>query len=139
MPRKLKTVMCSGGFDPVHVGHLRMFCKAKKLGDRLIVVLNGDDWLVRKKGKFFMKQEERAEIIKGFKPVDSVYILKSKRDDVCEALEKFKPDVFANGGDRKSNNIPEYQKCHDLGIKMVFNVGGGKIQSSSLLLKKYNS
>lgn len=132
-----KVVMVSGGFDPVHVGHLRMFDEAKALGDKLIVVLNCDAWLVRKKGRAFMSSDERAELIRGFRSVDLVYVLETDRDDVCEALELFKPHIFANGGDRKADNIPEYKTCEDLGIEMVFNVGGGKIQSSSELLKKY--
>lgn len=132
-----KVVMVSGGFDPVHVGHLRMFDEAKLLGDKLIVVLNCDNWLVRKKGKAFMPSVERAELIKGFRSVDFVYVLESDEDHVCEALRLFKPAIFANGGDRKAGNIPEYAVCEELGIEMVFEVGGGKIQSSSELLKKY--
>jgi cytidyltransferase-like protein len=133
-----KLVMVSGGFDPVHVGHLRMFEEAKKLGDELLVVLNCDAWLIRKKGKAFMSQAERAELIRGFRAVDYVYVLESDRADVCEAILRFKPAVFANGGDRKSDNIPEYQLCDQLGIGMVFDVGhGGKVQSSSWLLSNY--
>jgi len=135
-----KTVMVSGGFDPIHVGHLRMFKEAKKMGDRLLVVINSDEWLKRKKGRVFMKQEERAEIIKEFKGVDEVYILESDRDDVSEAIEKFKPNIFANGGDRRNENeIPESEICKKLGIEMVFNVGGGKVRSSSELLSEYNT
>jgi cytidyltransferase-like protein len=134
-----KTVMVSGGFDPIHVGHLRMFKAARNLGDRLIVVLNSDEWLKRKKGKSFMKQDERAEIIGEFDFVDEVFVLESERDDVCEALEKFKPDIFANGGDRRNvNDIPEAKTCEELGIEMVFNVGGDKVRSSSELLADYN-
>ena len=131
-------VMVSGGFDPVHVGHLRMFEEARQLGDRLLVVLNCDNWLIRKKGRAFMSQDERAELIAGFKCVDKVYILETDSNSVCEALEKFKPAIFANGGDRKADNIPEYDVCNQLGIKMEFGVGGGKIQSSSEMLAKYN-
>ncbi len=121
----------------MHVGHFRCMQAAKKLGDYLIVIVNGDSWLMRKKGRVFMSAEERAEIIKGFSCVDEVYILNSKKDDVCEALERFKPDIFAKGGDRTAKNIPERAFCKKLGIKVVYRVGGGKIRSSSELLEKY--
>lgn len=135
-----KIIMVSGGFDPVHVGHLRMFDEAKKLGTKLIVVLNCDAWLARKKGKAFMPQDERAELIAGFSCVDEVFILESDRNDVAEAIEKFRPHIFANGGDRKAEkDIPEAAICKKLGVKMVFNVGGGKVRSSSELLKNYNT
>ena len=133
-----RLVMVSGGFDPIHEGHLRMFEEAAKLGTHLLVVINCDKWLVRKKGKSFMPQDERAAIIKGFRCVDDVFILESERDDVSEAIEKFKPMVFANGGDRKSeSDIPETEICKKLNVEMVFNIGGDKIQSSSELLKNY--
>ncbi|OIP65086.1 hypothetical protein AUK15_02555 [Candidatus Nomurabacteria bacterium CG2_30_43_9] len=132
--------MVSGGFDPVHIGHLQMFEEAKKLGDKLVVVLNCDKWLIRKKGKNFMNQEERAGIIRGFSCVDDVFILESDRNDVSEAIEKIHPQVFANGGDRKAEaDIPEAEICKELGVEMVFNVGGGKVQSSSWLLKRHES
>jgi D-beta-D-heptose 7-phosphate kinase/D-beta-D-heptose 1-phosphate adenosyltransferase len=138
--KKPKRVMVSGGFDPIHVGHLRMFQEAKALGDELIVVLNCDAWLERKKGKKFMSSDDRAEIVKGFSCVDQVYVLESDRADVSEALELFKPDIFANGGDRKSEkDIPEVVACKKLGIEMIFNVGGGKVRSSSELLNSYES
>jgi cytidyltransferase-like protein len=137
--KKEKIVMVSGGFDPVHFGHVKMFQEAKKLGDKLIVVVNCDAWLQRKKGRAFMDQEHRAAIIRELRPVDEVYILESDHDHVCEALEKFRPHVFANGGDRRSDkDIPESQVCRDLGIEMIFNVGGDKVQSSSNLLKAYH-
>lgn len=133
-----RVVMVSGGFDPVHIGHLRMFEEAKNLGDKLVVVLNCDGWLIRKKGKNFMKQEERAGIIRGFSCVDDVFVLETDRDDVGEAIEKIRPQIFANGGDRKAEaDIPEAEVCKNLGVEMVFNVGGGKVQSSSWLLKEY--
>ncbi|MHB1117910.1 MAG: adenylyltransferase/cytidyltransferase family protein [Minisyncoccota bacterium] len=133
-----RIIMVSGGFDPVHIGHLQMFEEAKKLGDKLVVVLNSDEWLVRKKGKYFMNQEERAAIVRGFACVDDVFILESDRNDVGEAIEKIRPHVFANGGDRKDEkDIPEAEICQKLGVEMVFNVGGGKVQSSSELLKQY--
>lgn len=142
MPKKLSkkpiVVAVSGGFDPLHIGHVRMFEKAKKLGEKLIVIINCDDWLVRKKGFAFMPEKERSEIIKALGSVDAVYIHHSKDHHVCDALKKIKPDIFANGGDRKNiNDIPEAEICKSLGIKMVFNIGhGGKVQSSSWLTAK---
>lgn len=134
-----KTVVVSGGFDPLHIGHLEMFREAKKLGDRLVVVLNCDSWLVRKKGKYLMSQNDRAALIRGIKYVDDVYILETDRDDVGEAIEKIRPHIFANGGDRKGENtIPEAKICKKLGVEMVFNIGpSGKIRSSSEILEEY--
>ncbi len=133
-----RIVMVSGGFDPVHIGHLQMFEEAKKLGDKLVVVLNSDEWLIRKKGKYFMNQEERAAIVRGFTCVDDIFILESDRNDVGEAIEKIRPHIFANGGDRRDEkDIPEAKTCKELGVEMIFNVGGGKVQSSSELLKQY--
>lgn len=134
-----KVIMVSGGFDPIHVGHLDMLKEAKELGDRLVAVVNCDAWLVRKKGKFLMNQLDRAELLKSIKYVDDVYILESGRDDVGEAIEIIRPHIFANGGDRKDEaSIPEAGICRKLGVQMVFNVGQkGKIRSSSELLEKY--
>lgn len=136
----MKIVAVSGGFDPVHVGHVRMFKEARALGNRLIVILNNDNWLMKKKGFAFMPEEERKEILESIKWVDEVVVTEHKKNDkddsVCRELEEIKPDIFANGGDRKADNIPEYALCEKLGISMAFNVGGGKVQSSSDLVKK---
>ena len=142
MSHEGKTIVVSGGFDPVHIGHVRMFEEAKELvGEegKLIVVLNCDAWLVRKKGKAFMQQDDRAEIIRAFKCVDDVYILESDRSDVGEALERIRPHIFANGGDRRNaSDIPEAVVCEQHDIEMMFNIGqGGKVRSSSELLRNY--
>ncbi len=132
-------VAVSGGFDPIHIGHVRMFREARKLGDKLVVIMNNDHWLRMKKGFTFMPQKERAEIIGHLPFVDRVVITDHKRNDtdksVSRTLAKVRPDIFANGGDRMSKNTPEVALCKSLGIKMVFNVGqGGKVQSSSWMI-----
>jgi cytidyltransferase-like protein len=135
----MKIVAVSGGFDPIHVGHVRLINEAKKLGDELIVIINNDIWLKKKKKYNFMSQEDRVEIISNLKAVDKVVLTShdASSDDmsVCNELNLLKPDIFANGGDRKEDNIPEYELCNKLGIKMVFNVGGEKLRSSSDLVR----
>jgi D-beta-D-heptose 7-phosphate kinase/D-beta-D-heptose 1-phosphate adenosyltransferase len=140
---KIKIVAVSGGFDPIHFGHVRMFQEAKKLGDELVVILNNDNWLADKKGKPFMPGVEREEIIQAIKGVDRVVLTDHVPGDpdrsVCRALRSIKPDIFANGGDRhpEGDPIPEVELCKELGIEMVYNVGaGGKVQSSSWLIAK---
>ena len=125
-----KTIMVSGGFDPLHIGHLRMIKEAAQHG-KVIVVVNSDAWLLRKKGFIFMPFEERKEIIEGYTEVDRVEAVDDSDGTVCEALWRLKPTYFANGGDRTSNNTPEMRVCEQLGIEMLWSVGGGKIQSSS--------
>lgn len=148
-PRKNRKVVVavSGGFDPVHVGHVRMFKEAKKLGDELVVILNNDNWLVSKKKHAFMPEKERAEIIAAYSFVDKVVITGHEAGgdyndpmwrSVCRELEVIRPDIFANGGDRFANNIPEVAVCRKIGCRMVFRVGrGGKVQSSSWLLDNF--
>lgn len=128
-----KTIMVSGGFDPIHIGHVRMILEASEHGD-VIVVANSDDWLMRKKGYIFMPWEERSEIIRAIKGVSRVERVDDSDDSVCEAIERCRPDAFANGGDRKGSNTPEVALCDNLGIDLIWNVGGGKIQSSSDLV-----
>jgi D-beta-D-heptose 7-phosphate kinase/D-beta-D-heptose 1-phosphate adenosyltransferase len=134
--RNIKTVCVSGGFDPLHIGHVRYIREASKLGDYLIVILNTDEFLTKKKGKPFMCFEERKEILFALEGVDEVFGAIDKDMTVCETLRLLKPDIFAKGGDRTLGNIPEKEVCEELGIDMVFEVGGGKIQSSSWLTKK---
>ena len=141
--KKQKVVVAvSGGFDPLHVGHTRMMREAKKLGDELVVILNNDNWLKKKKGFAFMPQRERKELIEAVKWVDRVVFTGHKANSsdmsVCAELKKIKPHIFANGGDRKLDNIPEVPVCREIGCRMVFNVGeGGQVQSSSWLLAAY--
>lgn len=128
------TVMVSGGFDPIHVGHVRMIREAAQHGD-VIVVANSDDWLYRKKGYNFMGFAERKEILMAIKGVVQVIPVDDKDGTVCEALRRIKPTYFANGGDRTSDNTPEKRVCEELGIEMLWNIGGQKIQSSSELVE----
>ncbi|TSD05085.1 MAG: cytidyltransferase-related enzyme [Parcubacteria group bacterium Greene0714_7] len=134
-------VAVSGGFDPIHIGHVRMFKNAKKLGKKLVVILNNDNWLMTKKGFVFMTQNERKEILLETGLVDKVVITSHTENDpdrsVNRELAAVKPAIFANGGDRGRDNTPEMELCKKLGIEMVFSVGkGGKMQSSSWLTDK---
>lgn len=134
-------VAVSGGFDPLHAGHVRLFKAAKKIGDKLIVILNNDHWLKKKKGFVFMPEWERKEVIESLKMVDEVIISRHPRNpkdmSVNYELKKLRPHIFANGGDRTPKNIPEVPVCKKIGCKMIFGVGeGGKIQSSSWLIER---
>lgn len=135
--------MVSGGFDPVHIGHVRLFNEAKKLGDELVVVINNDNWLRLKKGYVFMPQHERKEIIEAFEAVDRVILSSHKEDttdiSISEDLRTLRPHIFAKGGDRHTGNLPtpEVMVCSEIGCAIVNDVGwGGKVQSSSELVKK---
>lgn len=130
----MKKVAVSGGFDPLHVGHINLFKEAKKLGDYLVVILNSDEFLMTKKKYIFMPFEQRKEMIESIRWVDEVVPCIDKDQTVCQTLRKIKPDIFANGGDRNKKNIPEVAVCQEIGAQMVFNIGGGKIQSSSWLV-----
>ena len=132
---KKATVMVSGGFDPVHAGHIRMIRHAAQYGD-VIVIANSDNWLYRKKGFVFMEWERRVEILNAIKGVILVDSVDDTDGTVCEALRTHRPDAFANGGDRKNTNTPEMDVCEELGIELLWNVGGDKIQSSSDLVNK---
>jgi D-beta-D-heptose 7-phosphate kinase/D-beta-D-heptose 1-phosphate adenosyltransferase len=138
----VRWVAVSGGFDPIHIGHVRMFQAARKLGDKLVVIINNDNWLRTKKGFAFMPEKERFELIRALPFVDKVVLTDHKKDDpdrsVCRALEKLKPAMFANGGDRAPGKdpVPEVALCKKLGIKMTYGVGrGGKVQSSSWMIR----
>ena len=120
---KTPTVMVSGGFDPVHVGHIRMIREAAEYGD-VIVIANSDDWLYRKKGFNFMDFTSRYEILDAIKGVVLVDSVDDSDSTVCDAIRRHKPTYFANGGGRRSDNTPEVMLCKDLGVKLLWDIGG---------------
>jgi len=134
-------VAVSGGFDPIHIGHIRMFQEARALGDELVVILNNDNWLNKKKDYIFMKEDERKEILEALSDVDRVVLSAHPENpedmSVCSELKSICPHIFANGGDRKEDNVPEVVVCNEIKCELIFNIGyGGKIQSSSTLIEK---
>ena len=132
-----RMIMVSGGFDPPHIGHVRMFKEAAQWGS-VVVAINSDDWLMRKKGYVFMPWKERAEILREFTSVHVVIAFDDSDNTACTAISKMKPDAFANGGDRKKENTPEMDLCDELGIQMLWGIGGqNKPQSSSWLVNKF--
>ncbi len=134
-PRR-KTIMVSGGFDPVHIGHIRMIIEASTYGD-VIVVANSDGRLFSKKGLVFMEFEQGAEILAAVKGVIKVSGVDDSDGTVCEAIRRLKPDYFANGGDRKKHNTPEQAVCEELGVEMLWGIGGNdKANSSSDLVER---
>jgi len=133
--KKKITVAVSGYFNPLHVGHLEMMEKAKKLGDCLVVIVN-NDYQVKLKGSVpFLNQVDRMKIVSAIKWVDKVFLSIDRDSSVCKSLAKVKPDIFAQGGDRKHGNIPssETNICRELNIERVDGLGK-KIRSSSILI-----
>lgn len=126
----MKVVVTSGYFDPLHVGHLECLELARELGDKLIVIINNDLQAKLKKGKSFMSQEDRMKIIAALACVDEVFLSIDKDKTQCESLKYLRPNIFAKGGDRMTDEIPEAKVCSDLGIKIVDGLGK-KIRSSS--------
>ena len=146
MQKKYDYALLSGGFDPVHIGHLAMIKDATKIADNVVILLNSDEWLTRKKGKPFMNEIQRAQILEEFESISQVIIQRNDKDDSSNhAIKDFyntksqKSICYCNGGDRsKENKIREAETCKDLNIDLVFGVGGiHKIESSSNLIKNH--
>ncbi|MDO8661341.1 MAG: adenylyltransferase/cytidyltransferase family protein [Candidatus Woesearchaeota archaeon] len=143
LEHKKLIIVASGGFDPLHAGHVTYLQKAKQLGGTLVVILNNDNWLRSKKGYVFMPEQERMAIVKALRCVDKVILTKHLSDtkdlSVCDAISEIKNliriDIFGKGGDRTADNIPEYTLCDKLSIKMVFGLGD-KVQASSELVRR---
>jgi cytidyltransferase-like protein len=139
-------VLVTGGFDPLHSGHIKYFQAAKELGDELHVALNSDDWLTRKKGRPFMTFAERAAVIKNLVMVDKVIAFDDSDDSACGAIYKTMAThgdikiIFANGGDRTNTTTPEYKTYGDTPkVEFAFGVGGeDKENSSSWILKEWS-
>jgi cytidyltransferase-like protein len=138
-------VLVTGGFDPIHSGHIAYFVAARTLGDQLVVGLNSDEWLIRKKGKPFMSWDERAAVTSALKPVDQVFKFNDEDNTainaIMVALKEFPNShiVFANGGDRGKDNIPEMAFESDR-VSFAFGIGGeDKKNSSSWILKNWEN
>ena len=143
MNAKKNMIILSGGFDPIHKGHIRMF-KEASLNGMVVAGLNSDEWLIRKKGKFFMPFVERKEILESIKYIDLVKSFDDSDDTACNLIHKIDIEFsdkynifFGNGGDRTNQTTPEIKFCNDNNINLIWGLGGGKIQSSSDLLKNW--
>ena len=145
----MRVAAISGFFNPLHIGHIDYISSARNLGDFLIVIVNSDDQVKIKGSVPFMSQDERLKIVTNIKGVDRAVISIDKDGTVCETLRQeykrlendpfFDEMIFCNGGDRKEGGVPEDVLTQELGVRMVYNVGGGKTQSSSSLLQKASS
>ena len=142
----MKVVLVTGGFDPLHSGHIELFKEAKKLGDKLIVGVNSDDWLTRKKGRPFMPFVERAALIKELAVVDKVIGFEDSDDSACQAIfhtmsTESGKIIFANGGDRTNTTTPEYKQYGEHpDVDFAFGVGGtNKANSSSWILDEWKT
>lgn len=137
----MNIAVVSGGFDPIHSGHINLFKYSTVLGDRLIVGINSDAWLSRKKGKPFMSISERKIILQSIKWVDEVWEFNDDDDSACALLEEVKKThsadkiIFANGGDR---NVSNNREINVQGVSFVYGIGGNyKMNSSSSILKNW--
>ena len=133
-------IVLSGGFDPMHVGHLRMIQESAKMAEIVIAGVNSDEWLMRKKGYVFMPHEERVEMVQGARGISKAMAFDDDDNSACDLLRRVRalwPNfkvAFANGGDRTSDNIPEIPVAEELDVHLIWGVGGGKVQSSSDLV-----
>ena len=142
-----RIVLVTGGFDPLHSGHIAYFKEAKKLGTKLVVGVNSDEWLARKKGKHFMPFHERCSIIEELSVVDQVIGFNDEDDSACNAIFQTLSThsnielIFANGGDRTNTTTPEYKTYGDMpNVEFVFGVGGEhKMNSSSWILEEWKN
>tara|TARA_Y100000593_G_scaffold93025_1_gene186439 strand:+ start:638 stop:1087 length:450 start_codon:yes stop_codon:yes gene_type:complete len=142
----MRVIVISGFFNPLHIGHIDYISSARNLGDFLIVIVNSDDQVKIKGSVPFMNQDDRLRIIRNIKGVDRSVISIDEDGSVCQTIREefkrlqndpfFEDMIFANGGDRKEGGVPEDILENELGIRMVYNVGGEKVQSSSELIKK---
>ena len=130
------TVLVSGGFDPVHVGHIRMIRAAAKYGD-VIVIANSDEWLHRKKGFNFMDFKARYEILDSIKGVILVDSVDDSDSTVCDAIRRHKPTYFANGGDRGKDNTPEVMLCRELGVKLLAKPSSYRSSCCGRIINRY--
>lgn len=141
----MKVVAISGYFNPIHIGHIDYIASARNLGDFLVVIVNSDEQVKIKGSTPFMSQDERLEIVRNIKGVDRAVIAIDKDGTVCQTIRQeyyrlvddpfFTAMAFANGGDRKEGGVPEDLLEQELGIRMIYNVGGEKTQSSSELIQ----
>tara|TARA_Y100001970_G_scaffold132338_1_gene163248 strand:- start:7318 stop:7767 length:450 start_codon:yes stop_codon:yes gene_type:complete len=142
----MRVVAISGFFNPLHIGHIDYISAARNLGDFLIVIVNSDDQVKIKGSVPFMNQDDRLRIIRNIKGVDRAVIAIDEDGSVCKTIREefkrlqndpfFEEMVFANGGDRKEGGVPEDVLEEELGVRMIYNAGGNKVQSSSNLIKK---
>ncbi|MCX7933702.1 MAG: adenylyltransferase/cytidyltransferase family protein [Planctomycetota bacterium] len=134
-----RIVCTSGGFDPIHPGHLSCIIESRRYGDTLVVVVNGDAFLRAKKGRPFQDLKTRCQIVACVRGVDYVVPFEIENDiTVCEALRRLRPHVFTKGGDRRdAASIPEWQVCQEYGIEVITGVGYDKEWSSSDTLRQW--
>jgi cytidyltransferase-like protein len=126
----MKKIAISGYFDPIHIGHLEYIKMARELGDYLIVIVNNDKQAALKKGRSFMCEDDRLMIVSQIKGVDEAVMSIDDDKTVCKTIDLLKPDIFANGGDRSNEEIPEYKICKENGTQVIDGLGN-KIRSSS--------